>query len=624
MTISTVVLPVRYPHHPTRFSDRFKPLDLYAFCFGPFLTCADWANLSLVNNCRFTKADGAEKLKREMEARSSATLEEIREYEKLSGKPFDSKTITHFQWRIRFGVPGTGISNFAEFESVLSNLTALRSIDLGVENCPEGVRMGHIQIQDILLLIRQYSQLEKLSLSGWDFKYFNINEVLASCPRLHTLDISCIGSVQEVLPNLNPQMRELCIADSNITDDELRALVRQCPNLVSLNVSNCRNLTPEGLKVIAGLLHLHTLFASETSMNRAALDYIATFCPLQVLDISHCQNVFTELLDCIPRCIHLQSLNISSQGMVHPERLRAAIGPCLSLRTLILNECGFINLIIKAQNIFPRGLERLEIEDTECCLDWWEVLNGLPNLRLLKMKGLISDDMIQCALESCRELITLEIVDSWKNWCGDFNGDFLPHLVRCPRLENLIIKGVVFPENALLSMPECSRLQKFEIERCLDRETINEEVLRRFNTLPRTSAAELLHIANRCKFVSEIDVGEVGKGTKIADNVLASVFKNCPELKRIRFGEDGIISREQFFNPGLLTHRLRNLQTKLNVLKRFDVKCGIGALASCIAAHAYNTFGAIGLIGVCAAGFYFYRQLSKGLVHWTVKHQVAN
>lgn len=555
-------LPVRFSNHPTRFSDRRgMGNDVYRLV-EQYLTTPDLSNLSLVNNCRFTRADGAEKLKREMEARSSATFEEIRAYEKLAGKPFKSDKITHFQGNYNRLFVNRRDFEIQEFEKVRVCLPNLTSVDVGLNLGPNHSQ-GVNEDSAFFRLLRQYPKLEKLILSGWYLDAKDLNSQLLSFPRLHTLDISGFNSrIIETLENTNSQIRNLNISGSTINDDELQALVGQCPNLESLNISHCRDLTPNGLKLIGKLTKLRHLYAAKTRMDFSAFQEIATFCPLETLDVSGCQSKdfrASTVTRCIERLTKLRSLAMS--GYEFSTDILQLMKKSLNttLRVLDITDCRFTyrkDLPDHLNDLLPESLEHLEITGTDIMLPTPHTILLLPNLRVLKLQGWMRDDHIQTFLERCPELTTLEI----DNTNSDLQGDFLIHLARCPHLEHLEIKGGIF-SHGLRPLPECSRLQTLKINHVTDSS--------------RTSNADLEHISKRCKFLKEIDIGD---DAQVTDSGLMGLFKNCPELKKVKFGEKGEITRDAFFHPPIPIYVFRQPQTK----------CAIAALS-------YSVFGFYGL-----------------------------
>ncbi|KAJ3089760.1 hypothetical protein HK102_005556 [Quaeritorhiza haematococci] len=82
-----------------------------------------------------------------------------------------------------------------------------------------------------------------------------IKEVVRSCPNLKSLDLSNVLAVTNegvagVAEIINDRMRELDLTGCNITDEAVIAVANWCPSIISLSLENCFMLTEKSLTVV--------------------------------------------------------------------------------------------------------------------------------------------------------------------------------------------------------------------------------------------------------------------------------------------------------------------------------------------------------------------------------------
>jgi len=118
-----------------------------------------------------------------------------------------------------------------------------------------------------------------------------------------------------------PQLQSLNIRDcSEITDKGIIALATGCPQLQSLIMSYCHNITDEGIRALA------------TGLPQ-----------LQSLEISQCRNITDEGIRALASgCAQLQSLNITGCNNITDEGIRAVATGCPQLQSLKISGCDNI------------------------------------------------------------------------------------------------------------------------------------------------------------------------------------------------------------------------------------------------------------------------------------------
>ena len=171
---------------------------------------------------------------------------------------------------------------------------------------------------------------------SWDLQVNNAQLISIAnvLPQLQSLNISECGNITDAgiiaLANGLPQLQFLNISGCyNITDAGIIALAKGLPQLQSLNISRCSggNITDAGIRALAsGLPQLQFLniFGCD-NITDEGIRAVASGCPqLHSLNISYCRNItdagITALASGLPQ---LRALDISGCGNITDEGIRA-------------------------------------------------------------------------------------------------------------------------------------------------------------------------------------------------------------------------------------------------------------------------------------------------------------
>ena len=112
-----------------------------------------------------------------------------------------------------------------------------------------------------------------------------------------------------------------------ITDETLGKILHIFPNVKTLNLTQCRMITNEGLKHLASLENLRELFLREANINDEGLKHLAPLKNLTALDLSQ-TNIEDAGLAHLRTLTELITLNlwgatkISGDGLIHLEPLK--------------------------------------------------------------------------------------------------------------------------------------------------------------------------------------------------------------------------------------------------------------------------------------------------------------
>ena len=179
---------------------------------------------------------------------------------------------------------------------------------------------------------------------SWDLKVDNVQliSIANGLPQLQSLNICCCYNITEqgirAVASGLPQLQSLDISYCyNITDDGIIALASGLPQLQSLDICRCRNITDEGIRALAsGLLP-----------------------QLQSLNISNSWWITDEGIRAVANGLHqLQSFNITSCDKITDEGIRAMANGLPQLQSLNIGHC--CNITDEGIRAVARGLHQLQ------------------------------------------------------------------------------------------------------------------------------------------------------------------------------------------------------------------------------------------------------------------------
>jgi Leucine Rich repeat/Leucine Rich Repeat len=125
-----------------------------------------------------------------------------------------------------------------------------------------------------------------------------------------------------------------------ITDSALHKLARGCPNVQTLDLSQCSDITPEGLRVaLRTWTKLQTLRLRGFHLSNESI--IDNRHPsLKVLNLSWCSNIVDAVLvDIASRCPALEHCDVTRCTKITDDAVRKLTEHCSNLRQLNLTGC---------------------------------------------------------------------------------------------------------------------------------------------------------------------------------------------------------------------------------------------------------------------------------------------
>lgn len=180
-------------------------------------------------------------------------------------------------------------------------------------------------ISDEILIKAQYSSLRDVHLTGACLVGdAGACALVSKCPNLVTLDLSYCGEITDMLLYKLAETLPLTFLAllvngcSKVHDEGIVALSRGCTNLKQLEISGCFKVSDIGMRAVATMKRLETLA------------------------ISNCDSVNTEAVVAIAQgCIFLKSVEFSGLDLVDAAAVKAFTANCPNLTHLTCDNCNF-------------------------------------------------------------------------------------------------------------------------------------------------------------------------------------------------------------------------------------------------------------------------------------------
>jgi ubiquitin-protein ligase len=286
-------------------------------------------------------------------------------------------------------------------------------------------------------------------------------------------------------------LKTVNLAGTSITNGTVLTIATSSPSITSLNLSECRDLTPNCVSSIALLHALKTLTLrrlSALTSDSSVYRLIASGCPsLTDLDLTLSQPT-DAIGDAFAKKLALSRINLSSSN-VSPAAVSAIVTPALTSLDLA-NATAASDQLLKSLGVASvRNLTEISlvgsINVTDTGLRWLsETSTGLRTLLISKCQG-ITDVGIDYITGSCQELRKLSVAETrltarsmdylsrlhWLEYL-DLSDCILisklsPLLTSCPRLQTLLLSGLEYLADAAIeSISSLPFLVHLDITRC--------------------------------------------------------------------------------------------------------------------------------------------------------------
>ena len=181
-------------------------------------------------------------------------------------------------------------------------------------------------------------------------------------------------------------MEDLSIVDSyKITDGSIMLLPEKCPKIKSLNLNNCKTITPKCL--IHALQHnvIESLSIKNFRISNEDLENITLTCPnLKNLDIEFCYEL-TDI-DCLKRSYNLESLNFSCCFNINNGFLEVFCY-CTELKEISVCLPDYItDDIVKSIGENCKNLEYIDINSHNVTFNGLESLVNCKKLKIIDIR----------------------------------------------------------------------------------------------------------------------------------------------------------------------------------------------------------------------------------------------
>lgn len=186
--------------------------------------------------------------------------------------------------------------------------------------------------------------LKRLNLTGTDISDNGLKKIFENCPNLKTLDLSsCKKITQEGFKTLNwnkiSNLKELDLSETDISDVNFTTL-----ELTILDLSSCKKIAANEFENIV-LLFLTELNLSDTKIGNKGLSTIVRLCDdLEKLDISFCEKISATKFEKLKwdEVKNLKELDLSWTN-VTDKAVQKILAECSLLTMLDLENCTGIS-----------------------------------------------------------------------------------------------------------------------------------------------------------------------------------------------------------------------------------------------------------------------------------------
>ena len=257
------------------------------------------------------------------------------------------------------------------FEKIAQNCLKLRYLD---------VRNTNISLTDLLTLTESLKSLQELNCSHCEkLPFIETNFALSTLPNLckYQKPKSTVFNKDSFLAVCSliqkcKMLEDIQINHCDITDDMLETLTGYCPSLKILNISMCEYLTDDGVSnILSTMTSLTEVILLGSHIGDHGISQIAENCPnLMSIDVTDCQRVTdVGIINLVTNCKSLEKLIINdspfSSSNITNEALLQIGRSCPNLKTLAVAKSNINNIGV---NAVCKGCPRLGKLDVSGCV----------------------------------------------------------------------------------------------------------------------------------------------------------------------------------------------------------------------------------------------------------------
>jgi len=424
-------------------------------------------------------------------------------------------------------------------EELIDRLRSIQNLD--------EVRLKYIDLsgqasltsEQLIEIITKCPDLESLNLSGC--RHITDAAIMAiayRCPNMKHLDLTPARNISSdaieklargcpKLCSLNLQRFELDLQTLeyiNIPTKDynpaLLALAEHCPDLQSLNLYGCDEVTDDTMiALVSGCPGLKNLDLSGCKLITDATIYeIAARCRnLEDLNLTYCNKVSSDAIIALAKgCPELSSLNLERFYYLYGSRIGGPIND--AALTALGNHCSkLLKLNLQSLSRFTDvGIIALA--------------NGCPKLQSVNLSccpSEISDAAIEALAENCPDMQELHL---WEN-------------------KNITANAISrFTNLRILNLSQTQSMNEEGLAE-VARQNPNLEDINLFGCGWITTGQSIIALAQNCKRLKSVNLNgnleSYGVATPfITDEAVIALAKNCPDLKKLQLsGQEEITDR---------------------------------------------------------------------------------
>lgn len=329
----------------------------------------------------------------------------------------------------------------------------------------------------------------------------------------------------EILKGL-PDLVDLSLENSAVTNDGLKIL-EEMPQLKSLSLRRCAQVTDDGLVHLKALVNLERLLLLYTTVTDAGMVHLQPLTHLKLLDLRGCMQIGDGAMAQIKSLPELTDLKI---------------------RTNALTDQGLLELKDMDLTVF-------ELEDAGKVTNAGiEALKGMTNLKKLNLMRIGVDDAALKNFENCKQLRDVRLRGTAVDGSGlvslvgskdtltyldlnetAFGSDAMANLVPFTNLETLELWFARITDDDLAQLAGMTKLKSLNLEQCTRVTSAGMDHLLKLPALEVLNLKqtrvedEALDVLAKCSKLKELDL----RNTSIGDEALEKFKAAKPDCKVI-------------------------------------------------------------------------------------------
>ena len=217
-----------------------------------------------------------------------------------------------------------------------------------------------------------------------------------------------------------------CFNFAHATNEEIKEVIRLCPNLTSLKVRSDK-VDHKGLSDLGLLTKLEVLDLSSCQVGNAVLAQVGLLTQLKDLTLQECHEITEEGYAEIAHLTSLQRLDLSGCGGNLTDECVVYLRGLIEMKILNLNHCNVSDVGLKYLSHLPLEELYLRCEITD---DGLKHVGKMGSLRVLELSGNLQGP----GFIHIQKLGELRMLHVHSYWLEDIA---LEHIAELPTLEEL-------------------------------------------------------------------------------------------------------------------------------------------------------------------------------------------